>query len=128
MASILRRATLPVRRPGGPRITPGPGGPEKALPPMTPQFDTYGVLHCPCCHNPDTHQFMVAVFARKEDQQVTITAIPTGGEAPASFVLPPNPSMRRDGVAVGFTCEHCPAVFWVSLAQHKGATLLAVSQ
>ncbi len=42
-------------------------------------------------------------------------------------MIPENPSKRRDGVAIGFTCEQCPAVFWVTLAQHKGATLLEVS-
>ena len=35
-----------------------------------------------------------------------------------------NPSDRRHGLAVAFTCEACPFQGELTVAQHKGATLV----
>ena len=36
-----------------------------------------------------------------------------------------NPSGRRDGVAIEFVCEWCPGLSELTIAQHKGMTLIA---
>ena len=35
-----------------------------------------------------------------------------------------NPSSRRDGVAIRFWCESCPTISELTIAQHKGTTIL----
>jgi len=36
-----------------------------------------------------------------------------------------NPSRRRDGLAIEFSCENCPAILELTIKQHKGETFFA---
>jgi hypothetical protein len=75
---------------------------------------------CPCCRATDgyLHHHGVTVYSREEDGVATVTTI-NGG------IAGENPSDRRDGIAIRFTCELCPADIELTIAQHKGHTLLA---
>lgn len=100
---------------------------------MTPIFsDETGcssgalLLACPHCNHAYSHQFAVVAFARKEDARATATVVTTNPNGPAAFVMPPNPSSRRDGVVVLLTCEDCGAQFNLIIEQHKGQTFIGV--
>jgi hypothetical protein len=84
-------------------------------------------LTCPHCGQNNLHHDAVTVFCRRgEDGPVTATTV-TGHsvyreEGQAADLA--NPSSRRDGLAVSFWCEHCPAISELTIAQHKGITIL----
>jgi hypothetical protein len=77
------------------------------------------MLKCPRCGTDEgyLHHGGVTVYSREEDGPVTVTTI-NGGAAGE------NPSARRDGIAIRFTCELCPAELELTIAQHKGHTHL----
>jgi hypothetical protein len=93
------------------------------------------VLLCPECRDPANglHHRRVTVHERAEDDsQVSLTIVETsrGGYARNRAELPPvplNPSERRGGVVVEFECEMCERIYTLTLAQHKGATLITFS-
>jgi hypothetical protein len=84
-------------------------------------------LTCPYCRGEYLHHGQVTVYDRREDaprltktevrdRTANITAIDNKDSG--------NPSERRDGVAVRFWCEHCDTISELTIAQHKGASLL----
>jgi hypothetical protein len=88
-------------------------------------------LYCPGCGSVNLHHELVTVFNRREDQSaVVVTTIsPAGYEEPSITTVMTtagygNPSARRHGLRIRFTCEQCPGVFDLTLAQHKGTTFL----
>ena len=102
---------------------------------MLPKLeDQYGdgdwaVLVCPSCGFRCTHHDSapVEVWQRPEDgDQPGVAVQPDGDVRP----IPPggNPSSRRSGVALHFWCEGCGDYFMLTIAQHKGNTLVAVHQ
>lgn len=95
---------------------------------MTPVIDDRGVLLCPFCRGDYLHSAEVVVYDRKEDAE--ITRVVTIGAAIEKKCLASresgNPSGRRHGIAIRFTCEQCgPDVrLELTLAQRKGFTLM----
>jgi hypothetical protein len=85
-------------------------------------------LTCPQCGGDYLHHAAVTVFSRnKEDGPVTATVIDERNgvrreEGPT--VTRACPSSRRDGLAIAFWCELCPALSELTVAQHKGITVL----
>jgi hypothetical protein len=84
-------------------------------------------LTCPHCGQSNLHHDAVTVFDReREDRPVTATTVTGDGvyrkEGWAADRA--NPSSRRDGLAISFWCEHCPALSELTIAQHKGCTFL----
>jgi hypothetical protein len=84
-------------------------------------------LLCPKCGGEHIHHKRVAVFDRLYEDAPTHAIL--AGQASVSFQTGPwaesnNPSSRRDGVAIKFWCEDCQSLFALTLAQHKGQTLL----
>jgi|SRR6516165_11221631 len=84
-------------------------------------------LMCPACHGTNLHHNRVIVFSRVEDEaQILRTEVYSGRGA----VLVKrdegidNPSNRRDGIAIGFYCEDCPATPELTIKQHKGVTFI----
>lgn len=86
------------------------------------------VLKCPSCKELYLHQHTTTVYDRPfEDGPVIRTAV-DGGKTELS-ILPAdtneNPSSRRDGIRIEFTCEHCDTISMaLTIAQHKGFTFL----
>ena len=58
-----------------------------------------------------------------------MTVVTTVDRGLASTHLLPNPianpSIRRHGMAIAFSCEHCGDGFELTIAQHKGSTEFA---
>lgn len=84
------------------------------------------VLLCAHCGGNNLRHVRVDLHTRpKEDADSTITTITLHGCA-GSATLPPttNPSSRRDGVAVLLSCETCPGLTELRIAQHKGETVV----
>lgn len=82
-------------------------------------------LECPACHRGQGalhHATVEAYFRRMEDSEdgTAVLVSPTGA---ARGNMARNPSDRRDGIRIGFRCE-CGAHPTLSIAQHKGATLV----
>ena len=89
------------------------------------------VLECPHCPNEIEsylHHGKVTVYARHEDAPlVTITEVSNGVAHTKELDsrCSGNPSFRRDGVAICFECEFCGRTSELTIAQHKGQSLLA---
>jgi hypothetical protein len=102
-------------------------------------FSENSELLCPRCGNEYLHHGEVAVYDRREDAPeverfgvVPVTdpdfpIFPIIGSSRATYdVLPDaesrNPSSRRNGVTIAFSCEGCHAVSVLQIAQHKGVS------
>jgi hypothetical protein len=81
----------------------------------------------PNCGSNNLHHSRVAVFDRHEDAPDTIVTEVENGQTTMG-VMPSkqtrNRSSRRDGLAIGFWCEGCPAKLELTLEQHKGETFM----
>ena len=89
-----------------------------------------GTLHCPACGFFYLHHIKVDVFSRMQEDSPTGLHVAVDGTSVAidhgADCKDGNPSMRRDGLAVYFTCEGCEAVSVLTLVQHKGNTILDI--
>lgn len=87
-------------------------------------------LKCPRCGHDNIHQGQVTVYDRKEDaSNVTVTTVSDGMASMAvrSSEGSGNPSSRRHGLAIAFSCEGCGGgtkddYIQLLIAQHKGDT------
>ena len=101
---------------------------------ITPRIDDNRSVPCPVCGSHTLHQDTVEVFFRKEDAKSGIAVLVQGKATHDDDVdLVPvsvstdqtgNPSPRRDGVAIQFWCEACPATPVLHVLQHKGDTII----
>ena len=91
------------------------------------------IVNCASCGEPNTHQVGFIWFQRAEDAvQGSAVFITSSGQhrsipyndGPNS----PNPSSRRHGSIVVFSCEHCDALTGIHFAQHKGITIIATKE
>lgn len=99
---------------------------------MKPEFETYepgfgGELKCPACGFNCLHHEKVEIFERTEDAEIGLHVTVSGGEAETNTNLSGNPSPRRHGLLVYFSCEGCSAISTLSLIQHKGNTYMKFS-
>jgi hypothetical protein len=97
---------------------------------MNIEFGSGGELLCPKCGRHCLHHDRVTVYHRHnghEDAPTTIITKVEGGTVTQS-IRPSdkagNPSSRRDGVALRFWCEMCPAIPELTIEQHKGSSYL----
>jgi hypothetical protein len=84
-------------------------------------------LVCPQCGYLNLHQGRVTVFDRSEDARMTVVNTVDGGRTSTHLLPNPitNPSSRRHGLAIAFSCEHCGDGLELTIAQHKGSTEFA---
>jgi hypothetical protein len=85
-------------------------------------------LLCPECHGSFLHQAQVTAYDRHEDAPTVVRIKNQRHTATVERVsndVSGNPSDRRQGLAIAFYCETCPAELELTFAQHKGVTLLA---
>ena len=88
---------------------------------------TYEGLECPACGNANLHHGEVTVFTRREDAEKVLVTIANGTYGQTTTAVTNgkgNPSSRRDGLTIQFTCEHCNVEPVLTIAQHKGATFI----
>jgi hypothetical protein len=73
------------------------------------------------------HHGVVTVYNRRENaDSVALTQV-SSGQGTIEIVPSAwsgNPSARRDGVVIRFVCENCDETSELTIAQHKGQTLL----
>ncbi len=84
-------------------------------------------LLCPACGSAYLHHYKVEVFRRdKEDADKGVHAVVWGSSVIVGNSMKDNPSSRRDGLRILFSCEGCPSISEMTLVQHKGSTLLGM--
>lgn len=106
---------------------------------LTPDNPT--ALTCPKCDGRNLHQINTAIYERKEDEPYT-TVISQNGHEVTAIKFPSeethNPSSRRQGLTIEFTCENCHEANWdgekaipsnrepfhLAIYQHKGVTYM----
>jgi hypothetical protein len=82
-------------------------------------------LLCPYCNFDYMHQGTVMIFNRLEDAddgKRVIVPIHPQNEVIISTSLAGNPSPRRQGLSINFSCENCDKNLWLNIFQHKGQT------
>lgn len=87
------------------------------------------VLTCPACGEGNLHHRTVTIYDRNEDGPETVTTVHRNETVPSVTGGAPgsggdNPSERRHGLSIAFECEHCHVVPELTLAQHKGTSIL----
>lgn len=90
------------------------------------------VLTCPRCGSEYIHQANITAYQRGEDAEQVFKVAIDGNSAKAESVPSAgsgNPSARRQGLAIRFTCESCdcdnsPYLMELTISQHKGQTFL----
>ena len=90
------------------------------------EVDDEGVLTCPVCGYTNLHQEQTQVFNRDEDRDTPGVAIDESGQTFSLLESGRNPSARRGGVRIHFSCEqHEIPKLDLTIVQHKGTTYLA---
>lgn len=82
------------------------------------------MLLCPNCGFGYLHHEKVDVYERGEDATDGLH-VAIRGSAKVDRNMKGNPSSRRDGLRIHFSCEGCSVVSFMTIAQHKGQTYLA---
>jgi predicted GIY-YIG superfamily endonuclease len=89
------------------------------------------VMKCPACGYFFTHQEYYEIFQRNEDSDGIRTIVQLN-QTTVDTNMKGNPSSRRDGMRMFFTCEAChfhgdksedPPMFELLIYQHKGVTI-----
>lgn len=87
-----------------------------------------GQLNCPCGGEGNLHQGNVTIFQRHEDGDITTVIAQDKNTAQVSDFPSQdtcNPSPRRHGLLIEFSCEQCPEkTCHLSIFQHKGHTFV----
>ncbi len=93
------------------------------------------VVACAACGSPYTHFVDVTLFRRDKEDSPTgqrLTYDMGDGKINAGCAVTKsgasNPSERRDGVIIQLSCESCPNLTCLELAQHKGQTLMSLHE
>jgi hypothetical protein len=81
---------------------------------------------CPYCRCPDLRHGAVQIFERAEDSPITMMTTVDGGTTTrlVSSDSTRNPSNRRHGLVIAFACDNCSTRLELTVAEHKGVTLL----
>lgn len=83
------------------------------------------VLLCGNCNGMYLHMGYVDTYIRTtEDSETGNHTKVIGSKTERDDEMYGNPSERRDGVTLSFTCEDCNAVNFLSLAQNRGHTMI----
>ena len=102
---------------------------------MSPQAKTEAVqlvawgdneLLCPKCGESNAHHSRISVYQRSENRSWVQRIIIIGDKVTSNTVISEagNPSLRRHGLAIEFSCEQCGSIGELTIAQHKGQTLI----
>ena len=84
-------------------------------------------LLCPNCGFNYLHHDRIEIFERVEDATHGVHVSVADGKAILDTSLAGNPSSRRHGVAIYFWCECCKATPVLTIAQHKGNTVVDIT-
>lgn len=83
-----------------------------------------GELLCPStgCDSQYLTHYSIEVFERGEDATTGLHVTVAEGSASLDNDLAGNPSKRRHGLSILFSCEQCQKSHRLTIAQHKGST------
>lgn len=83
-------------------------------------------LVCPRCASTYLHHGAVTNYDRSEDEETVTKAVVNGKDVSITAGAPNdgNPSSRRHGLVIAFSCEACGDGLELTVAQHKGMTLM----
>lgn len=97
-------------------------------PKLSDMVSSFGesTLHCPACDGFYLHQGKVEIFNRSEDADEGTHVSVDGTEVKTDRNLAGNPSGRRHGLTIHFSCENCPADVQMHVYQHKGNTFVGM--
>ena len=86
------------------------------------------LLSCPACNGDNLHQTRVEVFTRTGEDAVQglHVTVPHDVAQPVTLDadIDANPSERRQGITIHFTCETCRCLPVLHIAQNKGSTYI----
>lgn len=89
------------------------------------EFNEHNELLCPECKGNYLHQDKVVVFnPEQEDAKEGVKVVVDGLKVAVEPELDGNPSRRRQGMLISFWCEGCDANPVMTIAQHKGNTIM----
>ncbi len=80
------------------------------------------VLNCPQCGGECLHHENVQVYRRSSEDDDEGLHVAMHRHVQLTTSMAGNPSPRRDGMRVMFSCENCPARPSLVIYQHKGST------
>jgi hypothetical protein len=96
---------------------------------ITLSDDAGQLMHCPACGHGYTHHERIEVFQRDiEDAKTGLHISAEGTDMDIDRDMADNPSYRRNGIRIYFSCESCCSDdsdhprFSVTIVQHKGRT------
>ena len=93
-------------------------------PELNTSFTKNAVLQCPHCDDVYLHHDRVEVFERGEDEEKGLHLSIEGGKANFDTNLDGNPSSRRHGIKIRFSCENCSNISFLCISQLKGMTTI----
>lgn len=98
------------------------------IPQFGPAHPGHVSLLCPQCGGVCTHQGAVVAFMREaEDSKEGISVlVQPNRELSVKRSMAGNPSSRRNGLSIAFSCETCNRLFCLNVYQHKGTTYLGM--
>lgn len=86
------------------------------------------ILLCPHCDTDYMHHAGVEIYNCKEDavaDRISVSTCDHNNKYQLTVDQEgKNPSSRRDGIRLFFTCESCNQVSALTIAQHKGQTFM----
>jgi hypothetical protein len=85
------------------------------------RIDPSDILKCPSCDWSNLHHVGIEIFEREEDAIVGVHVQVEDKAVRIDDDLTGNPSARRDGMLIRFTCETCDATPILQMSQHKGS-------
>lgn len=99
---------------------------------MIPKFENYeegsgAKLTCPHCDSFLLHHFCIESFERTEDAESGTHVTVSAETVKKDSNMDDNPSERRNGLLIRFECEECGKESVMTIAQHKGTTLVDIS-
>lgn len=93
---------------------------------MNLKFFNDDVLMCPVCNGHYLHHGRIEVFVRdtEDSDDGKHVTVDTTGWSDCDGEMNNNPSCRRGGILIHFNCENCHVKSVLSIAQHKGESIL----
>lgn len=80
------------------------------------------ILNCPNCSSIYMRQCKIEIFERGEDDKQGNHVIVDGDNISVDRSMADNPSARRQGMRIYFSCEECKEKPKLAITQHKGQT------
>jgi hypothetical protein len=87
-------------------------------------LDSEHVLLCPYCKGTYLRHRKVEVYERQEDAAIGNHIVVENDATTIDETMIGNPSARRNGMRIYFSCEDCSKEPVLSISQHKGETFM----